>query len=113
MIFAVALAAITMPIFVICLTYTIADNMDKVINTRTKSPIIEVYFEITKSRSATNFLVSVIIFLATLALFNDFASTSRLVWAFASDKGLPFGRFLSRVSIHHVSADTGAICFPD
>jgi hypothetical protein len=38
----------------------------------------------------------VIIFL--FALFNVFASTSRLIWVFSKDKGLPFSKFFSTVS---------------
>jgi Amino acid permease len=108
MILSVAFSGVTMTIYLICMTYAIADDMDKILNTPTKSPMIEFYFEITKSKAGTNILVSAIIFLTALASFNDFASTSRLVWAFAADRGLPCGRFLSRVSKHHVSADTAS-----
>lgn len=53
-------------------------------------PIIQVYYQATGSKPATNFFVSMFAILGSVAFFNCFASTSRLVWAFARDNGLPF-----------------------
>jgi choline transport protein len=83
--------------FVICLLFTIG-NVDLVTNTPTGVPLIEVYYQATNSKPATTFftLMPVIIFL--FALFNVFASVSRLIWVFSKDKGLPFSKFFSTVS---------------
>jgi choline transport protein len=83
--------------FVICLLFTIG-NVDLVTNTPTGVPLIEVYYQATNSKPATTFftLMPVIIFL--FALFNVFASVSRLIWVFSKDKGLPFSKFFSIVS---------------
>jgi choline transport protein len=83
--------------FVICLLYTIG-NIDQVTNSPTGLPIIEVYYQATGSKPATNFLVAVLCIIIFLALFNVFASVSRLTWAFACDHGLPFHTFFARVS---------------
>lgn len=61
-------------------------------------PIVEIYYGATKSKAAATALVVVMhgsIF--TVSLLNIFASVSRLVWAFARDKGLPFHRFFTYV----------------
>jgi len=54
-------------------------------------PIVEVYYAATKSKAAATAMVvvmhgSVIV----VAMINILASVSRLTWAFAKDKGLPF-----------------------
>jgi amino acid transporter len=83
--------------FVICLLFTIGD-VDRVISTPTGVPLIEVYYQATNSKGATTFLVLMPILIIMLAMFNVYASTSRLVWAFSKDKGLPFSKFFSTVS---------------
>ncbi|KAF2708629.1 amino acid transporter [Pleomassaria siparia CBS 279.74] len=60
-------------------------------------PIIYVIYGATGSRVATNILISLIAIIIFLALFNIFASVSRLVWVFARDKGLPFSDTFSYV----------------
>ncbi|KAF2666911.1 amino acid transporter [Microthyrium microscopicum] len=83
--------------FVICLLYSIG-NVDQVANSPTGLPIIEVYYQATKSKPATNFLVAMLCIIIFVAMINVFASVSRLTWAFARDHGLPFHTFFSRVS---------------
>ncbi len=85
--------------FIICLLFTIG-NIDKVtasLNT-TGVPLIEVFYEATKSKPATNFLVSMPAIVLFFSIFNVFASVSRLIWTFAKDKGLPFSRHFAYVS---------------
>jgi choline transport protein len=84
--------------FVICLLYTIGD-IDLVSSTPTGLPLIEVFFQATKSKGATVVLVLMPAFMILLALFNAFASCSRLVWQFARDEGLPFSKTFAYVSI--------------
>ena len=84
--------------FVVCLLFTIGD-VDRVANTPTGLPLIEVYYQATKSKHATNFLVLMPALILLFTLFNDFASVSRLTWVFARDKGLPFSNVLSYVSL--------------
>jgi choline transport protein len=84
--------------FVICLLFTIGD-IDKVSNTPTGLPLIEVFYEATKSKNATNFLVSMPAIVLFFTQFNVFASVSRLIWTFAKDNGLPFSRFFTYVRL--------------
>jgi choline transport protein len=57
----------------------------------TPLPLLWVIYNITGSSVAANVLT------ALIALFNIFASVSRLVWVFARDNGLPFSNFFSYV----------------
>jgi choline transport protein len=99
MITAVTLNSIMQFAFTICLMFTLGD-LDKVENTPTGLPIIEVYYQATKSKPATNLLVVMIALILVISLFNIFASVSRLIWAFARDKGLPFSNLFSYVSTY-------------
>ncbi|KAF2122219.1 amino acid/polyamine transporter I [Lophiotrema nucula] len=60
-------------------------------------PLIYVLYNATGSKAATNALVSLVAVVCFCALFNIFASVSRLVWCFARDKGLPFSEFFAYV----------------
>ena len=60
-------------------------------------PIIEILYSSTGSKGGTTALMSLIVFLGIIAMFSTLASVSRLTWAFARDKGLPFSDFFSRV----------------
>src|SRR5436189_5989959 len=98
MIIAVTLNSVMQLAFMICVLYSIGD-FDKVANTPTLIPIIEVYYEATKNKHATNILVVMMLLILYIALFNIFASTSRLIWCFATDKGLPFSHVFAKVCI--------------
>jgi amino acid transporter len=84
--------------YVICLLFTIGD-VERVSNTPTGLPLIEVYYQATKSKSATNVLTLMPALVLLFTLFNDFASVSRLTCVFARDKGLPFSDTFSYVSL--------------
>jgi choline transport protein len=60
-------------------------------------PIIEVYYQATGSRAATNLFVIMLLFIIFVSFINVFASVSRLLWAFARDDGLPFSRVFAKV----------------
>ncbi|TVY84610.1 Choline transport protein [Lachnellula suecica] len=96
MILAVTLNSIMQFAFMVAVMFCIGD-VDQVTNTPTLLPIIEVYYQATKSKPATNFLVAMIAFILFISLFNIFASVSRLTWAFARDNGLPFSKVFPHV----------------
>jgi amino acid transporter len=96
MITAVVLNSIMQFGFVMALMFCIGD-VDKVTNSPTGLPIIEVLYEATKSKPATNFLLVMIAFVLFVSLFNILASAARLTWAFARDNGLPFSKTFSYV----------------
>ncbi|KAF2185564.1 amino acid transporter [Zopfia rhizophila CBS 207.26] len=94
MFLSVTLNAIMQLGFCICLLFCIGD-FEKV--SASQLPLVEVYYGATKSKAGATIMVLMhgIIFL--VSLFNIFASVSRLVWAFARDKGLPFHNFFTYV----------------
>lgn len=61
------------------------------------NPLIQIFYNATKSKSAAIIIFLMHIFIQTVALFNIIASASRLGWAFARDKGLPFHELFSSV----------------
>lgn len=63
----------------------------------TPLPLLWVIYNITGSSTAANVLTALIAVIFFFALFNIFASVSRLVWVFARDNGLPFSNFFSYV----------------
>ena len=96
MIIAVTFNSVMQFAFMVAVMFCIGD-VDSVVNTPTLLPIIEVYYQATNSKPATNFLVFMIAFILFISLFNIFASVSRLTWAFARDNGLPFSKTFSYV----------------
>lgn len=82
--------------FIICLLYTLG-NVDAVLNS-TSLPILTVFYGATNSVGATNVLMVFIIIVSIVGDFSVFASVSRLTWAFARDRGLPFSEFFAYVS---------------
>jgi amino acid transporter len=100
MITAVTLNSVMQWAFMVAVLFCIGD-INAVTNTPTGLPIIEVYWEATKSVHATNILVVMMALILFISLFNIFASVSRLTWAFARDKGLPFSNTFSYVSTYH------------
>lgn len=66
----------------------------------TPLPLLWIFHGITGSKVAANALTSLIAVIFFFALFNIFASVSRLVWVFARDNGLPFSNFFAYVSCY-------------
>jgi choline transport protein len=94
MIFSVVVNATMQFLYMITVLFCIGD-VDRV--SASPLPIIEVYYQATGSRAATNLFVFMFIFIIFVSFFNVFASVSRLLWAFSRDDGLPFSRIFARV----------------
>ncbi|KAI2610543.1 putative amino acid permease [Hypoxylon sp. NC1633] len=80
----------------IAILFSIGD-VDAALNSPTTFPIIEIFFNATKSYAATNAMVSALIISIFFSALGLLASASRLIWAFARDDGLPFPRYFSHV----------------
>lgn len=61
-------------------------------------PIMEIYYQATKSKTIATVMMVLQAVVGCVSLFNIVASVSRLTWAFARDKGLPYANFFSTVS---------------
>ena len=83
-------------ITVIVLLFTIGDPV-KALETPTGYPIIEMLRAATGSNAAASVLNLMINWNGLVALFSSLASISRLAWAFARDRGLPFPDFFGKV----------------
>ncbi|TVY88655.1 Choline transport protein [Lachnellula willkommii] len=82
--------------FCVALMYCVGDA-ERVTRSPTRLPILEVLYEATHSKPATNFLLVMIAFVLFVSLFNILASAARLTWAFARDNGLPFSKTFAYV----------------
>lgn len=80
----------------IAILFCIGD-VNAALDTPTGFPIIEIFFNATKSYAATNAMVSALIISIFFSALGLLASASRLIWAFARDDGLPFPRYFSHV----------------
>ncbi|OAL49105.1 amino acid transporter [Pyrenochaeta sp. DS3sAY3a] len=90
-----ALNSIMMFVFALCLLYCIGD-VEAV--TASPLPLVEIFYSSTRSKSVSTGMVLLTSSLVVISCFNVIASVSRLVWAFAKDKGVPFGQHF--VNIH-------------
>ncbi|KAH7384613.1 amino acid/polyamine transporter I [Pyrenochaeta sp. MPI-SDFR-AT-0127] len=95
MVYSTVLNAIMMFAFSICLLYCIGD-VEAV--TRSSLPLVEIFYSATNSKAVSTALVLLTSSVIVISCFNVVASVSRLVWAFAKDNGVPFGRHF--VHIH-------------
>ena len=62
-------------------------------------PYMPIFLQATKSLGGTTAMISVVIVLGVCATIAFVATSSRMYWSFARDNGLPFSRYLSKVSL--------------
>ncbi|KAI6782512.1 amino acid polyamine transporter I [Emericellopsis cladophorae] len=74
-----------------------ATDIDAAINSPTGYPFIEIFHQATGSRAGTAAMTSLIIVMTLSAIVGVIAATSRMFWAFARDRALPFSSTLSKV----------------
>ncbi|KAF2187994.1 amino acid transporter [Zopfia rhizophila CBS 207.26] len=72
-------------------------DVESIIKTPTGYPFIQVIFNATESRVGTTVLASITVIMAIFGCVNNVATSSRQLFAFARDHGLPFGTFLAQV----------------
>lgn len=90
--------------FVIAMVFCLGD-IDKITSTPpTQYPFMAVFAQAAGSKSGGSGMVAVILFMYICATTTIFASTSRMTWSFARDYGLPYSKYLSRVSLFRVGA---------
>jgi choline transport protein len=86
-------------VYIVAVLYSIVD-VDAVLSNgaATGFPIIEVFNQATQNPRAASAMMCGPILLFFMATFGAFASTGRLVFAFARDNGLPFSKSLSVIT---------------
>lgn len=97
--------------FAIVLAFLFCMGDMSVLESPTGYDFIEVFFNATKSHAGTSVMTAIPIVLVICASFGFLASASRLTWAFARDKGLPFADFLAYVTITHSFSFLHSFCF--
>lgn len=82
--------------FSIAMLFGIGDIM-LALTSPTQFPIIQIFLTATGSKGATTAMVCALISTLVFATFGTLACASRLAWAFARDKGLPFSDYFAKV----------------
>lgn len=82
----------------IALLFCVGD-LDNALNTPTGYPFMEIFLQATRSVGGSAALASIVTVLALCATVGLLASTSRMFWAFARDRGLPGWKVLEQVSM--------------
>lgn len=77
-------------------------NIDNVLSSETGFPFIQVFLNATGSVPATTGMTVVIMIMQFCAAISNVATTSRQIYSFARDKGLPFSDFFSQVCPIHI-----------
>ncbi|KAF2088439.1 amino acid transporter-like protein [Saccharata proteae CBS 121410] len=72
-------------------------NLEAALNTPTGYPIIEIFLQATGSVGGAVGLTLILVLAAIFSITGIVTTASRMMWAFAREKGLPFSSFLSRV----------------
>ena len=72
-------------------------DVDEILTTTTGQPYIQVLLNATQSRVGTSIMTALVGVLLLFASVNLVTTSSRQIFAFARDKGLPFSSFLSHV----------------
>lgn len=83
--------------FLIALLFSMGD-LQSALSTPTGYPLIQIFYQATNSKKATNAMVCGIVASAIAAVFALMASASRTTWAFGRDNGLPFSKQLSHIN---------------
>lgn len=73
-------------------------NIEDALQTPTGFPFIQIFLQATKSVSGAAAMASIIAALAVSATVGLLASTSRMFWSFARDRGIPGWRTIETVS---------------
>jgi choline transport protein len=84
-------------VWVITLLYVCPD-LNAVLTEDNGAAIIVILSAAFKSQGATIFVELLLIYIGTVASVGLTASASRMMWAFARDKGFPFQQFLTHIS---------------
>ncbi|KAK3698059.1 hypothetical protein LTR37_017108 [Vermiconidia calcicola] len=87
----------------LCLLMTITymsvkgDTVDALLGSSYGQPYIQIFMNATQSKAGTNALTALVTILMIFGVINQVTTTSRQLFAFARDGGLPFSSFLCRV----------------
>ena len=74
-------------------------DLSEIVDTSTGYPFIQVFYNATKSYVATNIMVTIMLVALTACCISLVATSSRQLWSFARDKGIPFSDWFAYVGL--------------
>lgn len=83
-------------IMVITLCFSLGD-VASVTETNFSFPFIQIFYDTTRSVAATDATVSLVVVTLFFSVVGEIATSSRQLWSFARDKGLPFSSKIAYV----------------
>lgn len=92
--------------FVMLVTFCmVLGDPDNVLSTPTHQPFIQVFYNTVQSKAGATVMTCIIIVTIGCGVVNNIATSSRQLWAFARDKGVPFSGWFSVVSSGGIPAN--------
>ncbi|KKY39851.1 putative amino acid transporter [Diaporthe ampelina] len=73
-------------------------NVESLLNTRTGQPSIQLFYNATQSYAGSSVMAAILVILVECCVINEVATSSRQLWSFARDRGLPGSTWLSYVA---------------
>lgn len=89
-------------------TLICADDLDGALNSPIGQPFIAIFLQTTQSVAGALIMSVVILLMQMFAAIGIMAATSRMLWAFARDRGVPGWRTLIKVSVTALALKKGA-----
>jgi hypothetical protein len=89
---------------IVTLAFTSGD-VQKIMQTPTGEPFIQIFYDVTQSKAAATVMASIVVILLCSCCFSEVATSSRQLWSFARDRGFPASSWLSHVCIPIPIAD--------
>ncbi|THY82109.1 amino acid transporter [Aureobasidium pullulans] len=82
---------------IITLMFTLGGSAEELTSTRLGQPYIQVFYNATKSVTGASVITALIALLLIFTAINQVTTTSRQLYAFARDGGMPYSGFIGRV----------------
>ena len=84
--------------FVMIVTFCmVLGDLDSVLHTPTTQPFIQVFYNAVQSYGGATVMTCIMVVMSACGVVNNIATSSRQLWAFARDRGVPFSGWLARV----------------
>ncbi|CAO2648275.1 Nn.00g075420.m01.CDS01 [Neocucurbitaria sp. VM-36] len=81
----------------LCTFCMLVGDVDAILASPTGQPFIQVFYNATGSVAGASAMTSMMIVMATFGCVTNIATSSRQIWAFARDRGLPFSKWLAHM----------------
>jgi len=78
-------------------------DCSSVLSTATGYPYIQIFYNVTGSLAATNAMTALVLILGFFGNVTVMAGSSRQLFAFARDEGMPFSKWISKVRTAHTA----------